>query len=373
MQVNNVEIKEYKGIRGHGKIRHEWQAILDTMPHYNFFHTWEWYYSYLHNLDKSPDKTEFHVVFLEKKPIAIFALKRQREKYFFFTLNMLEAPSHSHMDLATFAVTNYSQTGLYHLFIDHLNQHTTTKWDALRVGKILGADNIYQEIKANKTTSIIKVKHTNSSYMKCDADTNHLNINLPKKFHRNIRRLKKRALTIGKVIYFYEKERDRLNDAFEIFLKLEASGWKGQTGTGSAIILNDQVKNFYFSLIDQFSKDSRCQINLIKIGESYAAGQFCLIANGVLSILKIGFNEKFKDIAPSNLLLFDLLQKCQLDPEINTVSLTTGPLWAKRWHPENLDVYNLFMFNKTIKGIILYFLLFCKERLKKEIQKKSNR
>ncbi|MCI5207920.1 MAG: GNAT family N-acetyltransferase [Candidatus Electrothrix sp. ATG2] len=135
--------------------------------------------------------------------------------------------------------------------------------------------------------------------------------------------------------------------------------------------LNKKLADFYASLVEEFSATHQCQINLLKIDDDCVAAQFCLINQGTLHILKIGYDEAFDDVAPGSLLLFDLLNRCSDDPNVQFISFVTGPPWTKRWHADSHTVYEALFFNKSLKGYLAVSLYKLKSLISSTLHKEK--
>ena len=107
----------------------------------------------------------------------------------------------------------------------------------------------------------------------------------------------------GRVSFRTTRDPESLSRSFEQFLEVEASGWKGASGTATAILLDTKLQAFYRQLMETFGQDGRCEINQLQIDGRIAAAQFALIAGETLSLLKIGYDQHFVDVAPGQLLL----------------------------------------------------------------------
>ncbi len=143
-----------------------------------------------------------------------------------------------------------------------------------------------------------------------------------------------------------------LDQAFAAFLRLEASGWKGGGGRGSAIMLHPNLILFYQDLMKQFAADKRCLICLLKLDDKVIAAQFCVIAGRTLYLLKTAYDEAFGKIAPGSQLLHETLKYCCASKSLARLSLVTGPVWAaSRWNPGVRDVWKAYVFNSTLVGL----------------------
>jgi len=189
---------------------------------------------------------------------------------------------------------------------------------------------------------------------------------VPGKLRRNLARLRRRLA--GEGIVRSERVRDgqALASAWERFLEVESSGWKGADGTGTAIRDDTVLRGFYRALLDPIALTGadgadgadnepsgrgglRPVIDLLWLDEHCIAAQLGLEANGCLSLLKIGYDERHAACAPGSLLLEDALSLAR-DDGLHTLSLVTGPTWAERWHPERRTLWHAVRYTNSIGG-----------------------
>ncbi len=173
------------------------------------------------------------------------------------------------------------------------------------------------------------------------------------KLRRNLRRLRKQINEYGELRIEVVVNSEQLNDAYEQFLAIEASGWKGAGDEAPAISANPALQGFYQALLSPSIAGFAPQINLLWCNDICIAAQFGIRTDACLSLLKIGYNEEYARFSPGYLLLESILDKT---PElgINTLSLVTSPPWAQRWHPDIEPVWQLNHYNSSTIGTALH-------------------
>ena len=165
---------------------------------------------------------------------------------------------------------------------------------------------------------------------------------LSKHFRRNMRSHRRKLESMADVRFVTATGADTAAE-FETFLDVEASGWKGSDGTGSAIRLPPQLIAFYRRLATTLQVDDRCEINAVYAQGRCLASQFCVVSGEDYTILKIGYDEEYARIAPGLLLLERTLERCCQDPEIRRVSLVTDGPWQRDWRPDKIATSQAFI------------------------------
>jgi len=99
-----------------------------------------------------------------------------------------------------------------------------------------------------------------------------------------------------------------LAEDLEKFLKLEASGWKGRSGT--AILGNPSTERLYRGFARAAAEKGWLRLHLLELnGEPIAIDYGCAFSGrGVF--IKIGFDEAYRRLSPGTLLLAEKLRCC---------------------------------------------------------------
>jgi hypothetical protein len=184
---------------------------------------------------------------------------------------------------------------------------------------------------------------------------------------RNFDRLRRRAeKDFGTVAVERVTDPEPLHStAFDRFVALEDSGWKGTSGAGTSLAVDTTAQTFLRDVLRRFGADRRARIDFLTIAGRDAAAQLMLLDGPTWFLLKIGYDPAFKDVGPGGILLKTFLEEMVDDPEILEVNLTTNPPWASRWHFQTEPVHHVHIYNSTWRGRILYAGRSVKELAKK--------
>jgi hypothetical protein len=142
-----------------------------------------------------------------------------------------------------------------------------------------------------------------------------------------------------------------LEIALERFLEVEGSGWKD--GAGSAVNQHPRLVAFYRQLAREFGARRACRINLLRLGGKVIAGQFGLVTNQQLNLLKIGYAPDYAHVAPGHLIMQHTIESVCADHELKRLSFVTSPNWAHLWKPEATPVHCVSVFRNAASGRLL--------------------
>jgi hypothetical protein len=170
------------------------------------------------------------------------------------------------------------------------------------------------------------------------------------KFRGNLRRAHRKLDELSDAHYVHATEGARLREEFAAFLALEASGWKGREGTGTAIRLDPPLKTFYDHLVAQLPG---VEINALYAEGNCLASQLCARNGGDYALLKVCYNEDYAKISPGKLLLDHVVKRCSRDEEIETFNLVSHFDWFQDWSPDVVSAFTLHVSADGWKGRLL--------------------
>lgn len=95
-----------------------------------------------------------------------------------------------------------------------------------------------------------------------------------------------------------------LDDGFRV----EASGWKGRAGT--AIVSTPETEAFYRELGRELDRRDALRLSRIVLDERAVAFDFCVLHRNRLYLLKTGFDEDFRRLAPGLVMRLSVVERC---------------------------------------------------------------
>lgn len=351
-----LEVTVYQGHEGLTTLRADWEKLAAELSDRRFFHLYSWYYSYLTTLAEAPDMMRFFVFKRDGSIVAIMPLQSVTRDVYGIRLRMLQIPVHPHNNLTDFIFdkTIEDNRTLVRQLIAHLRTQRDPAWDVLNIPRALEDSAAIFALDAEPAIRQIRAQRQHCDYLTCRNGYSEVDGKLASNFRRNLRRLRRRAEELGKLEYQSSRDPRELERLFDLFMEVEASGWKGDTGQGSAIRCQPRVEAFYRTLISEYSATNACAINLLLLNGTCIAGQFCLLTNDVLYLLKIGYHESYSQIAPGYLLLDEVLKKYADGRQVHSVNFVTDPPWTHLWRAASLAVYDCTVYNNTVRGWLAY-------------------
>jgi CelD/BcsL family acetyltransferase involved in cellulose biosynthesis len=156
----------------------------------------------------------------------------------------------------------------------------------------------------------------------------------PKKL-KELRRQRNRLAEHGEVRFEAARTPQQIASAVEIFLTLEASGWKGQRGT--ALRQYDGDATFVRRATADLAASGQCEVVTLFAGDTPVAAAIVLRHQDRAFYFKLGVDERFAKLSPGVQLTLDLTRHLCADPDIALVDSTANadhpminPIWRGR-------------------------------------------
>jgi len=352
------QFEVFQGAPGLAAIREDWERVTGALDKPRFFHLYEWYESYLNTL---PDSPVYFVVARRKgAPVGVIPLVTSPLRLAGTKLRGLSLPHHPHMLLCDAPLTNEGLDDITsRQLIAYLRRQRGIKWDVLFFPNLLEDSGLLSALNAGPTVLRISEPQTRCNYLPC-LPPDELSARLSGNFRGNLRKARNKLAKLNSVEFICARSQPEIDRAFDEFLAVEASGWKGAAGEHSAINLDSRILSFYRSLTRNFSRIGACEINLLRAEGRCIAGQFCLVTGDTSYILKIGYDEAYAQVAPGNMLLEHTIQRYLREGSIKYVNLVTDTPWHSSWKPLSYVVSKAWVFNTTSAGLTAYSLLRAK-------------
>jgi CelD/BcsL family acetyltransferase involved in cellulose biosynthesis len=140
---------------------------------------------------------------------------------------------------------------------------------------------------------------------------------------KELRRQRHRLGEHGEVAFDVARSPQQVAAALEVFLKLEAGGWKGQRGTALVQVEGDAA--FIRRATPRLAETSHCEIMTLRTGDTPVAAGIVLRHQTRAFFFKIGVDERFAKFSPGVQLTLELTRHLCADPLIASADSTAAP------------------------------------------------
>jgi CelD/BcsL family acetyltransferase involved in cellulose biosynthesis len=153
---------------------------------------------------------------------------------------------------------------------------------------------------------------------------------------KELRRQRYRLAEHGTVAFDVARSPQDVAVALEVFLKLEAGGWKGERGTALAQVEGDAA--FIRRATRALAESGQCEIATLRTGGTPVAAGIVLRHQARAFFFKIGVDERFAKTSPGVQLTLELTRHLCADPAIASADSTASsdhpminPIWRGRF------------------------------------------
>lgn len=171
---------------------------------------------------------------------------------------------------------------------------------------------------------------TNAPYVALDGDWDAFEQRLPSRERKELRRRVRRLEERGRLWLDVGDGRDRLEERFFEFVRVEGVGWKGERGT--AIRSQPRTLRFYRDVAAWAAERGWLRLQTLRLDEASVAVGYALEAHGVQYSLKIGYDPAFRSFGPGVTLMREVVRRA-FSERLERIELLGGEerhklLWA---------------------------------------------
>jgi CelD/BcsL family acetyltransferase involved in cellulose biosynthesis len=152
---------------------------------------------------------------------------------------------------------------------------------------------------------------------------------------KELRRQRNRLAEHGAIHFDVAHTAEDVGSAVEIFLNLEASGWKAKRGT--ALMQDDGDAGFVRRAAKALAERGQCEVVTLRAGDTPVAAAIVLRHMDRAFYFKLGVDERFAKLSPGVQLTLDLTRHLCADPAIAMADSTASadhpminPIWRGR-------------------------------------------
>jgi CelD/BcsL family acetyltransferase involved in cellulose biosynthesis len=171
------------------------------------------------------------------------------------------------------------------------------------------------------------------------------------KFRANLRRRAKRLHEMGAVALERVDGRggdEEVDAAVDAFLRLEASGWKGERG--SAIALDPVLAGFYRRIARDAAARGALALRALRLDGRAVAVHLGIVHRGVYLLPKTAYDESLGSVSPGQLLQREVLAECEARGLSGFDFLGPDMPWKRDWEGETVPHDWLYVYRPSLAG-----------------------
>lgn len=360
----NYRVREVKDFDEFSCMREQWNSLL-ARSYYNIpFLSHEWLTAWWQHFS---DDRILSVIVVEKKGQIVFAIPLMEEKkvWLGLTFIVLRSLTNHHSNLYHFILEKGQEDAL-EVFWNYLKDRSV-KWDLVLLEEIPSHVGCYEGLldKAQKDRFRFGIwERGASAFIRMGSSWEDYLQSLKSKFRSNLRNRTKRLSAIGAVTHEVVEQPERVVDTLRLGFDIEKKSWKGSAQT--AIACHPVLVDFYTDFAMQASEQGWLKLAFLKVGTDYVAFDYSLAYDGSLYCMKIGYDPDYSKYSVGQLLCEKILRECFEDHYKTYEFLGEMTGQKQDWTNSSYKIVWIYLYNRTVKGGIHYFLkFFLLKRLKK--------
>ena len=262
--------------------------------------------------------------------------------------------------------------GVIAFLLDNIARQFDWPWDRLVVADTLESSSIAAALRQLPGRTL-QVRDTGTCSVVPLRPYDELLKAMRAKYRQNLNRSRRMIASLEDPEFSLVSEPADVIRAFEEFIELEASGWKGgkshprgDVRRPAAMALNEKKRRFYLSVVRAFAEQGAVEIPCLRSQGRLIGAEVWLILGDTCYALKTAYDERFSRLSPG-VMAFDLgyqhhvaTRTCKA---INTITSTPA---VDEWLPDKVRVQTLSLFNSSLRGRLFAAAMSLRNRLRAE-------
>lgn len=347
--MSSITIKMFNKLSELETIADEWDELVLRTGRSPML-SWSWVSSHFEYNSITNREWLCLVAFDTKTLIGVLPIVPESTYVFGRQVTILRQPIGLHIRSVDAVILTGREKEVLGAFIESLDK-TFPNWFAFELKSLHSTSPIVTTTHFfTKQITKISVSERNASVCITDVNWNtHFN-RLSSKFRKSLRKHRNRLMKLGNVSTEFFSGDDVSSDHLDIFISIEASGWKGRLG--SAIGEAPERISFYHTLLERLHRRKAVEWHFLKLNDEYIAGHLIFRSGNIQTILKIGYLEKYSKYSPGTLLKEESLRSAFDDPEIIAIDFVTDHERHNSWQPQKFLYHDVWLYPRRPFSII---------------------
>lgn len=356
MRDSDLSIVEYRGSEAFERLAIDWRRLYYAMRRRSSPHSLESHHAYFDLFMTNPEAFRCLAVTDASGVLAICPLEARMDRLLGIPVRVWGIPIPPHEPVADIICPDDSlRERLIPLVAHHLRNQPEGR-RLLVIGPLSEDSALWSGLAQLKPAGYCLNRLWKSNVFDTTSSMDELSARFSKNFRAKLRKADSKLHALGEVEYVTAMSDDDLRTEYAKFLEIEASGWKGEHGTRTAVRFREQQPAFFGRLATALEHGDRCEINGLYLDGRCIATQYCMRTGEDYAILKSGYDESYAQVSPGQLLRRHTLERCCNDPEIKRCSLLSDYDWQNIWHPDSIAVQQAHVAIGAVSGRFLMSL-----------------
>jgi hypothetical protein len=351
-------IVEYRGREASAVLEADWRRLYSAMPLRTAFHAYEAHVAYVENLMAAPDRLRCLVLTDGRGARLVCPLEARTDRCLGIPIRVWGVPWHPHWPLSdVICPEDDARRSFLPAMVEYLRRKPEGR-HLVVVGPLSADSVLWEGLRALAPRDHSAQVAAEPFVFDCEKSYDELMSRTSRHFRKELRRCHRRLESLEGV-RFQTAAGDSadIDSFFQDFLAVEGSGWKGESGVGSAIRLHPKLVSFYRELAAGLDCGDGCEINALRTEGRCIAVEFSMRTGEEYATLKIGYDERYARLSPGQLLCADTLARCCADSRVKRFNQLSDADWLRVWRADTAAVQQVHVAIRPWSGVLLVALL----------------
>lgn len=350
------QIVPYQGLDGLQQLKEDWERLYHDLPFQSAFHSFAAMDAYVRHLCPDPQSFACFALTDGQAVRAICALERSTQRLFGMRVPVWKSCRHAHWAIAdAICPEGEPRQHLLRCLLRHLHRTPGTA-PLLVLGPTADYSAFFDGLASLHQHEYCTDVLWHSSIVGCRRPFTEIEAGLTKRARQDRKRAHKRLQELENVEWVQATSGAALDREFESFLEVEASGWKGPQGTGTAVACIPELVPYYRDLIHGLSRTAECGIFSLYADGRCLGSQIGIRGRDECIALKAGYDETFSAIMPGKLVDEAMIVHCCEDAVSQRINFLTEIEWLRGWHADTVPVTQIHLSITRVRGRVLVTL-----------------
>jgi hypothetical protein len=339
MSDTEWRIIEFRGRAGLERLEADWRRLYAQLPRRTSFLAYEACLAHVDHLMRAPDQLRCLALTDGRGVRAICALQPRTDRPLGPAIRVWGVLWHVHGPQAdVLCPDDEARRRLIPAVVAYLRRKPEGR-RLLLIGSAPTSSSLWSGLGQLRRGEYRVVPRQSVNSLDCTMPFHEFRAALPRNFRHKLNTAARRLEKLEDVRFTTVTRQGDLDVAFATFLDVEASGWKGDRGTGTAIRCSPEKTAFFRDLAANLGGDvDYCEISALHAGGRCLASAFCTRTGATYSSLKIGYDEAFARVSPGQQLVERMIERCCQDPGIERFDMVSGATWVHGWRPDAMPL-----------------------------------
>ena len=325
-------------------------GVTDPFLRHSWVRTW-W--------DCFAGERQLHIVVVRRggRILAIAPLMRETAQMYGLPIRRIDVIHNDHTPRIDFIITERPDEA-YRAIWDALNG-TKDPWDLLQLSRIpresATGDAMGRLAEADRCATGLWQGDV-SPYLTLAGTWDDYHAGLSAKFRSNLRNRLSRLAKLGAPALEVLEDEAAIAGARDEALRLEASGWKQESGT--SIRSDPAVERFYSLLAERATREGWLRLMFLTAGGRRIATSYGSRFGNRLFLFKTGYDPEFATCSPFKLLTYLAIQAAYAEGLDEVDFLGDAEPWKLEWTGTSRPHDWLFIFSGSVRARLLHSVKF---------------